>query len=79
MGSNFFKYHLISDLPRFNEITIANTEFIMNDFCCNCNKISIRDVMLEQAVEVNKFLTKDLTDDEREFLIATLKKIRNSK
>ncbi|HWK24552.1 MAG TPA: MarR family transcriptional regulator [Ureibacillus sp.] len=43
------------------------------------SSISIRDVMLEQAVEVNKFLTKDLTDEEREFLIATLKKIRNSK
>lgn len=39
--------------------------------------ISIKDVMLEQAVEVNKFLTKNLTDQEREFLIASLKKIRN--
>lgn len=41
--------------------------------------ISIKDVLLEQAVEVNKFLTKDLTDQEREFLIATLIKIRNSR
>lgn len=41
--------------------------------------ISIKDVMLEQAVEVNKFLTKNLTDQEREFLIASLKKIRNSR
>ena len=41
--------------------------------------LSIKDVMLDQAVEVNKFLTKDLTDQEREFLIASLKKIRNSR
>ena len=40
---------------------------------------SIKDVMLEQAVEVNKFLMKDLTDQEQEFLIASLKKIRKSR
>ncbi|MGE7664711.1 MarR family winged helix-turn-helix transcriptional regulator [Ureibacillus composti] len=40
--------------------------------------ISIKDVMLQQAVEVNKFLTKDLTDQEREFLLTMLKKIRYS-
>jgi len=40
--------------------------------------ISIKDGMLQQAVEVNKFLTKDLTDQEREFLLTMLKKIRYS-
>jgi len=40
--------------------------------------LSIKDVMLQQAVEVNKFLTKDLTDQEREFLLTMLKKIRYS-
>ena len=40
--------------------------------------ISIKDVMLQQAVEVNKFLTKDITDQEREFLLTMLKKIRYS-
>lgn len=39
--------------------------------------ISLKDVILEQAVEVNKYLMKDLTDQEQEFLIASLKKIRN--
>lgn len=40
--------------------------------------LAIKDAMLDQAVEVNKFLSKDLTDQEREFLIATLKKLRNN-
>jgi len=40
--------------------------------------LSIKDVMLQQAVEVNKFLTKDITDQEREFLLTMLKKIRYS-
>jgi DNA-binding MarR family transcriptional regulator len=40
--------------------------------------LKIKDALLEQAVEVNKFLTKDLTDQEREWLIAFLKKIRNN-
>ncbi|WP_394233872.1 MarR family winged helix-turn-helix transcriptional regulator [Niallia oryzisoli] len=39
---------------------------------------AIKDAMLEQAVEVNGFLSKDLTDQEKEFLVATLKKLRNS-
>lgn len=41
--------------------------------------ISLKDALFEQAVEVNKSLIKDLTDQEQEFLIASLKKIRNSK
>lgn len=40
--------------------------------------LKIKDAMLEQAVEVNKFLSKDLTDQEREWLIAVLRKIRNN-
>ncbi|WP_191090761.1 MarR family winged helix-turn-helix transcriptional regulator [Niallia endozanthoxylica] len=39
---------------------------------------AIKDALLEQAVEVNEFLSKDLTNEEKEFLIATLKKLRNS-
>ncbi|WP_338449467.1 MarR family transcriptional regulator [Niallia oryzisoli] len=41
--------------------------------------LAIKEAMLEQAVEVNRFLTKDLTDQERECLITALKKIRNCK
>ncbi|MER1987434.1 MAG: MarR family transcriptional regulator [Solibacillus sp.] len=40
---------------------------------------AIKDAMLEQAIEVNQALMKDLTEQQREILIISLKKIRNSR
>lgn len=38
----------------------------------------IEDSIIEQIIEVNKYLLKDLTDQEQKFLIDILKKIRNN-